>query len=151
MAITLAVRQALIVDDKVVEGSLESNTSITLASGQSYVVQDKTIADDYGEDVLWATGDGGLDTFTHGFIISNQDIWVQLRNDDTGAAEYVRMYVPANVFTFIPAKIAGNATDAFDGAALEDNTDYADTDQIEVARDVADTTGDAVVSLFLFG
>jgi len=133
----------------VVEGSSTSNQDLTLSNDQVYYTT-KTIADNYGEDVLWTTGDGGLDTFTYGFIMSDQDIWVQLRNDDTGTAEYVRMLVPANVLTTIPAKCAGNTTDAFDGAVLVDNTDYADTDQIAVHRDVADGVGDAVVSMYLF-
>lgn len=151
MAVTLKLRQAINVDGNVVEGNALVDQAITLTTGQQYAVEGKTIADNYGEDVLWATGDGGLDTFTHGFIKSDNPIWVQLRNDDTGAVEYVRMFIPANVLAFLPGKVAGNTTDAFDGAVLVDNTDYADVDQIQVMRDAAEAAGDATVSLYLFG
>lgn len=150
MAVTLEILQALKIDAKTTAGDVNDAQSITLTSGQSYVVQDKTVADDYGEDLLWASGDGGLDNFTYGFIYSDQAVWVQLKNDDTGEAEYIRLYVPANVLFALPAKCAGNTSDAFDGSALVDNTDYADTVQIEVSRDAADAAGDATVSLFLF-
>lgn len=150
MSVSLQLRLAILIDGNTVEGSLIENQTISLTAGQSFVVQDKTVADDYGEDVLWTTGDGGLDSFTHGFFISTQDVWLQLRNDDTGTVEYVRIFCPANTLVFVPAKIAGNTTDAFDGVVLVDNTDYADTDQIEVCRDAADAVGDAVVSLYLF-
>ena len=150
MSVSLKLRQALVIDDDEVAGDRLLDQSITLGTGQAFTVRARIIADNYGEDVLWTTGEGGLDTFTHGFIISDQDLWVQLRNDDTGVVEYVRMFVPANVMTFIPAKVAGGTTDAFDGSVLVDNTDYADVDRIEVMRDVADAVGDAIVNLFLF-
>lgn len=150
MAETLKLRQAVEVSGLEVVGDRLVSRSTALTTGQHYAVQSKVIADNYGEDVLWAAGDGGLDTFTHGFIFSTHDVWVQLRNDDTGAAEYVRLFVPANVLAFLPPKIAGNTTDAFDGAVLVDNTDYADTDQIEVMRDAASGAGSAVVELHLF-
>lgn len=150
MATTLALRQALIANGLTFEGSTTTDQTVTLAAGKAAFSNSIVIADDFGEDVLWQTGDGGLDTFTHGFIISDQDVWVQLRNDDTGAVEYVRLFIPANVLAFIPAKVAGNTTDAFDGSALVDNTDYADVDQIEVYRDAAEGIGDATVSLYLF-
>lgn len=150
MAVTLNLRQAIKVDGLVLTGDELVDQSITLTTGQHYAVQAKVVADNYGEDVLWATGDGGLDTFTYGFVFSDQDIWIQLRNDDAGAAEYVRLFIPANTLGFLPGKCAGNTSDAFDGAVLVDDTDYADTDQIEVMRDAADGIGDATVDLHLF-
>jgi len=150
MSVTLKIRQALEVGGNVVLGNLDVSQSITLTDGQVFCVQGKVIADNYTEDSLWTAGEGGADTFTHGFILSDQDLWVQLRNDDTGAVEYVRIFVKANVLTFLPGKCAGNTTDALDGAILVDNTDYADVNKVEVQRDVANAIGDATVSLYLF-
>lgn len=150
MAITLELRQALFIGDDEIIGDSLVNQSIALVTGQAFTVRDRIIADNYAEDVLWTTGEGGLTTFTHGYIHSDQDIWVQLRNDDTGTVEYVRLFVKANILTALPAKVAGNTVDAFDGAILVDNTDFADVDRIEVMRDVADAIGDAIVNLFLF-
>lgn len=150
MAVTLEVRQALIIDGRVVTGSKISNQSVTLTNGQAYVVESKTIADAYGEDALWASGDGGLDTFTNGWVYSDQDIVLQLRNDDTSTPEYALLFVRANELTAIPAKIGGGTADRLDGAALVDNADYADVDLIEVQRDAADGSGDAAVTLALF-
>lgn len=150
MAATLKVRQALKVNDNIVLGSATADQSLALATGKAACVADVVIADAFGEDVLWTTGGGGIDTYKYGYIYSDVDIWVQLRNDDTGAAEYVRLFVPATTLAFLPGRCAGNTTDAFDGAVMVDNTDYADVDQIEVARDVAEGVGDAAVSLYLF-
>lgn len=149
MAIELKFVQALYVGDDLLIGSATSKQSITLSSGQSYVIQDKTIADNYGEDILWASGDGGLDNYTHGFIYSDQDLIVELKTDN-GTPEYVLLEVKANVIASLPAIAGGNTTESIDGAVLVDGTDYDDVVQISIQRDVADAVGDATVSLFLF-
>lgn len=149
MAIELKFVQALYVGDDLLIGSATSKQSITLSSGQSYVIQDKTIADNYGEDILWASGDGGLDNYTHGFIYSDQDLIVELKTDN-GTPEYVLLEVKANVIASLPAIAGGNTTESIDGAVLVDGTDYDDVVQIRIQRDVADAVGDATVSLFLF-
>jgi len=149
MAVTLKIRQALIVDGREVEGSTLTSQSISLSSGQQYTVEGKTIADDYGEDVLWATGDGGLDTFTHGFIKSDQDVFVELQTDNA-TPEYILLEVKANVLTPLPGKAGGDDTESIDGSDLVDGTDYDDVDQIRVQRNAADAQGDATVSLYLF-
>lgn len=149
MAIELKFVQALYVGDDLLIGSDTSKQSITLSSGQSYVIQDKTIADNYGEDILWASGDGGLDNYTHGFIYSDQDLIVELKTDN-GTPEYVLLEVKANVIASLPAIAGGNTTESIDGAVLVDGTDYDDVVQIRIQRDVADAVGDATVSLFLF-
>jgi len=150
MAATLALRQALISSGLTVEGSLDTNQSITLTDSVAYSVQDKTIADDFGEDVLWATGDGGLDSYTHGFIYSDQDVWVQLKVTETDPDEFVLLFIPANILAFIPGEVAGTDSDAFGGSALAAGTDYGTVTLLEVMRDAADGAGDASVNLYLF-
>lgn len=149
MAHTLKLRQALIVDGQVVLGDKNVDQDITLSTGRAYCSTQVTVADNYGTATLWTTGDGGLTTFTHGFILSDQDLVVELRTDN-GTPEYASIFVKANVLTFIPAKTSGNTTETLDGAILVDGTDFDDVDRIEVQRDVADAIGDATVDLWLF-
>lgn len=149
MAVTLKLRQALLVDDKVVEGSVLVNQEIDLDDGQQYTVEGKTISDGNGEDILWTSGDGGMDEFTHGFIKSNQDLFVELRTD-AGTPEYVLMELKANVLTQIPAKVGGDTTESIDGSSMEDGTDFDDVDQIRVQRNASGGQGDATVALYLF-
>lgn len=122
---------------------------ITLAN-PVFSVENLTVADNFGTATPWTTGDGGLTTFSFGLILSNQDVWVELRNDDSGVPEFVQLFVKANVPTFLPAKVGGGTTERLDGAVLVDNTDYADVNRIEVQRDAADGVGDATVDLYLF-
>lgn len=137
------------VDSKLLHGDKFTPIEISL-SNPVYRVEQTTVADNYGTKTLWTTGDGGITTFSFGLIISTQDLWVAFRNDDSGTPEYVKIFIKANVPTFIPAKAGGNTTESLDGAVLVDNTDYADVDRIEVQRDAADGVGDAVVDFYLF-
>lgn len=146
---TLAVRQALIVDGNVVEGATTTDQAISLTLGRAYTVLDVTVADNYGEDILWQASDGGIDEFTHCYIYSTQDIWVALRND-ASSAEFVRLFIPANILAWLPGRVGGDGTNAFDGAALAEGTDWDHVDRVEVYRDAADGQGDASVSLFMF-
>lgn len=124
--------------------------TIELTDGVSYRVEDAVIADAYGNDVLWASGDGGFDTFELGMLISSHDIYLELRNDN-GTADAVLVFVKANVpHYFGPDLGAVSGSEAIDGADLEDDTDYHTVDQIAVQRDAEDGEGDATVSLYLF-
>jgi len=149
MSVTLKLRQALIVDGHVVLGDKVSDTPITLANGQQFAVEGKVIADDYGEDVLWETGDGGMDTFSHGFIYSDKDVWLQMRNTQ-GTPQYILRKIDANVLTEITGTTGGSTSALIDGADLVEATDWDQVDQIRVQRDEADGEGDASVSLYLF-
>ena len=151
MTVALKLRQALNVNENIILGAELTDQTVSLTSGKSAIVQDVTIADNYGTAILWTTGDNGFTTFTHGFILSDQDVWVELRNDDSGTPEFIVFEVKANILTAIPAKSGGGTSERLDGAALVDNTDYADVDRIEVQRDAAEAAGDANVSIALFG
>ena len=148
MAVTLKIRQALIVDGLVVEGDLEADVTITLTSG-GYFRAHKLLADNFTADIFWTKGEGGMDTFTHGFVFSNQDVVVELRTDK-GTAEFVLLFIRANELTPLAVKVGGNTTESLDGLILVDGTDFDDVDRIEIQRDVADAVGDATVSLYLF-
>ena len=148
MAVTLKLRQALIVDDNVVVGNKNVDKTITLTAGGHFKAE-RIIADNYGEAVLWATGEGGMDTFTHGFIFSDQDLWIELRNDEAGA-DFILMFVPANMLIPLSNFSHGGGSSELIGTDLVENTDYDSIDQIEVHRDEADAVGDANVELHLF-
>ena len=123
--------------------------SVTLTNGVQYHIENVTVADNFGTANLWQTGIGGLTTFEVGCILSTQDIFLQLRSDHS-TPEYTLLKVPANVPVFFGGQIGGSTTDRVDGAALVADTDYADVDDIQVQRDAADDSGDAVVDLWLW-
>lgn len=125
-------------------------TTISFSVGAAYAIENMVIADNYSQATLWQTGQGNVSTFEFGLLLSDVDLWIQLRNDDSGAAEYSLIFVKANLPFYFGAKSGAGTTDRLDGLVLVDNTDYADVDQIQVQRDVADAVGDATVSLYLF-
>ncbi|KKL97415.1 hypothetical protein LCGC14_1834750 [marine sediment metagenome] len=146
---TLDILQALIVDDKTEVGDSLVKQAITLTSGQVYCAKSVIVADNFTAVNLWTTLEGGMATYSHGFIHSNQDLIVEIRTDK-GTAEFVLIKVPANVLAFLPGVLGGNTTESLDGAILVSGTDFDNADRIEVQRDVADAVGDASVSLYLF-
>jgi len=135
-------------DDPIISDRLTAKT-FTTTNGVVLKVTGVTIADAFGEDVLWSKGDGGIDTFSHAFIFSTQELFVELRTDN-GTPEYVLIRIPANVFAFLPGVAGGDTTESIDGADLTDGTDFDDVDQIRVQRDEADGEGDATVDLYIF-
>ena len=149
MAIELKVRQALVVNGNVVVGDRLNDTTITLASGQQFCATDVTVADNYGTALLWTSGDGGMTSYSHGWVYSDKDVVIELRSDN-GTAEFVLMFVEADVLTALPAEIGGDTTESLDGAILVDGTDHDTVDRVEVQNNVADAIGDASVSIFLF-
>tara|TARA_R100000808_G_scaffold15607_3_gene35930 strand:+ start:6562 stop:7017 length:456 start_codon:yes stop_codon:yes gene_type:complete len=131
------------------QGEVLNPLAISLNTVEPHIAV-HTIPDAFGKDVLWATGDGGKDTFTLAIITSTKDIWVELK-DDAGTPNFFLHQVLANVPMFLHGyNIGVGAATKFDGAALVDNTDYNDIVQIEASRVVADGTGDAAVTVSMF-
>ncbi len=148
--LTLTHKLTMTDTDSIVEiGSLTTSNSITVTNGQIFRAENKTIADNFTADILWTTGEGGMNTFELGLIKSNVAVVMELRTDNS-TAEFVLLNIPANVPVYFGAKVGGNTTESLDGAILVDGTDFDDVDRIEVQRDVADVTGDATVDLYLF-
>jgi len=112
-----------------------------------YCLKAISIAGSSAGQLLWTSGNGGITTFTRGLIITNQDLFVELRNDDTGTVEFGLMLLEANTPSWFGAKGGFNTTESLDGAVLVDNTDFSDIDRIECQNE---GTTAAVVSLFLF-
>lgn len=113
----------------------------------AYCVQNITLAGSSTAQLLWTTGNGGITTFTRGLLITDQDIYVELRNDDTGTVEFGLIIVEANTPFWFGAKGGFNTTESLDGLTLVDNTDFSDIDRIEVQNEGSNT---ATISLYLF-
>lgn len=109
------------------------------------------VADDYGSEVLWATGDGGMDTFEVALIYSDADVWIELRNEQE-TDEFTLIELQAGVWHVLTSDNMGayQTTTRIDGEVLANNTDYGQIDQITATRDVADGQGDAQVRIILF-
>lgn len=112
-----------------------------------YCVENVSVASGNTSQVLWTSGNGGVTTFTRGLLITDQDLYIERRNDDSGTPEYVLELIEANTPYWFGAQTGGGTSERLDGAALVDNTDYADVDRIEVQNPGSTA---ATVSLYLF-
>ena len=108
------------------------------------------VADDYGVETLWTTGDGNLDTFEFLWFLSDANVFLEFRTD-MGTEEFLVLPVQANVpFILVRDDAAGHTTTTrLDGSQLVEDTDWAQIDKIAVCRNEADAAGDATVHLVL--
>jgi len=153
MAVTLSLTQhfkVTLADGSVLElGSKETPFTLSLTNGTKHEVVD-VIPDDYGQDVLWTAGEGGLDTFEALLFYSDADVWLELRNELTAGAQFIVHKIQGGVWHLLTSlELASAAATVFDGAVLVDDTDYAQIDRVECYRNVADAAGDATVHLVL--
>lgn len=148
MAVIKVSDQEVTVDGVSLTGASRLNlTAIPDVTKVAYCVREISLAASSGGQSMWTTGNGGITTFTRGLIISDQDIFVERRNDDSGAAEFSLELIEANVPFWFGAKTGAGTTERLDGATLVDNTDFADVDRIECQNE---GTTAAIVSLYLF-
>lgn len=132
-------------------GAVDQKLELTLTNGLVFEAR-ATITDDYGKDVMWATGQGGLDTFEVMFLYSDADVWVEFQDDSGDPADFMVRKFKAGIWHVLPGVHLGiNDDTVFDGAVLVDNTDYDDVTQIEIMRNVDADQGDANVRLILMG
>ena len=104
-----------------------------------------TVADDYAVETLWDTGYGNLDNWDFLFILSDEDVLLELSYDRAGASEVICVIkVTANV----PMMINGDAIYGTALVAAGAVTTVA-CDQIRVMNNQADAAGDATVRLVL--
>ena len=144
---TIKVYHEVTVDGVTLTGDRLSGITLSDVTKVAYCVQKVSVAASSTAQLLWTTANGGIVTFTRGLIITDQDLFAELRNDDTGTVEFGLMLIEANQPQWFGAKGGFNTTESLDGAALVDNTDFADIDRIEVQNEGATA---AVVSLYLF-
>jgi hypothetical protein len=139
------VYHEITVDGVTQTGGRLAATTLTVTK-LAYSIIDASVAASSTAQLLWTTANGGITTFTQGYIISDQDIYIELRTDNV-TAEFVLMLVKANTPFWFSGTAGGNTTESLDGATLVDGTDFDDVDRIEVQNE---GTTAATVSLFLF-
>lgn len=110
------------------------------------------IPDNFGFRNIWTSSDTGLDTYSFGWIISDQDIWLQL-NNTIGVSpdeQFTALFIPANTMAFIPPLMGSSPTPILQGSQLIQGTNFDIVDILTVQRDSVDNTGDATISFALF-
>ena len=131
-------------------GHLTVPEEFTITNGHIYEAW-TTVEDDYDYETLWAKGDGDMDTFELLYLVSDADVYVELKTD-MGTAEYALIEVKANIPLILTSdNIGANVTGArLDGALLVEDTDFAQVIEIVVQRDVVADAGDAKVQMVMF-
>lgn len=112
------------------------------------------IPDASGQDTLWVTGQGGVDTFEYMFLLSDVDVYVEVANTTPDPDERALVFVKGGIPLVIPGgKMGGYAsnTSRLDGSILVSGTDYDNITEIRVQNDALDGVGDATVRLLLLG
>ncbi len=120
--------------DKAVFGELTLTNGETFSAGS-------VVADDYQEETLWLTTQGGVSTFQVGVVESDKDVVVFLSDGAVDSYLQVKAGIPAVFGGKIYSALGGDGTPATGG----------DIDDIQVKRDAADGVGDAYVKLTLYG
>lgn len=124
-------------DDSVLHGDLDTPVTLTLTGDK--VISTKSLVTGNTLDVLWTTGEGGLDTFDVAIIATDQTIWVELRTEQS-TPEFITIEATAtNPLILTSDNIGGFTTARLDGSALVDDTDYGQVDRISVQNDGAST------------
>lgn len=144
--------EATLADGTVLEiGSKTTAQTLTLTGGTRYDTL-VVVADNYGAETLWTTGNGGMDTFEVALVYSDVDVWLNLRNEQA-TDEFALIQIQGGLWHILTTDNMGGyqTTTRIDGAVLVDNTDYGQVDQIVAHRDEADGQGDATVHLILLG
>lgn len=112
----------------------------TVTVGDESFETTKLVQDNFQEETLWATGQGGLTTFDYALLETDQDILVELRD----GAVFARFSLAAGARAVFGGTLF--VTLAGDGVTA---TGVGDVDQIIVKRNVADGVGDATVTMRL--
>ena len=134
---TVKFTQHVSLDGEDLVGSLSVPVSLTV-SGEVYETRADVAA--AGTATLWTTTNGGFATADVIIITSDQNVWVEFRNDHTSAAEYVAFEVTAsNPLILTSDSMGSSAASQVDGTAWVANTEFATIDQINVQNDSAST------------
>ena len=98
-------------------GSKEVPISLSLTTGTPHYVE-HTIADAFGEDVLWTAGEGGKDTFQLLIVqVNATDQWIELGSDDD--TDFICHQLAKNVPLIL------TSDDIADGGLLRDRCELA--------------------------
>ncbi len=124
-------------DGSVLQGDLDTPVTLTLTGDKS--VSTKSLVTGNTLDVLWTTGNNGLDTFDVAIVQTDQTVWVEFRTQQS-TPEFITIELTAtNPLILTSDNIGGFTTARLDGAALVDDTDFGQVDRISVQNDGAST------------
>lgn len=121
------------------------NTAVTRTMTGGVYETRTTVADNYAVETLWDTGYGNLDNWNYLFILSNENVLLELSYDRGGASEHISI---VQVTADVPMMINGDAISDVALVAGGAVTTYA-CDQIRVMNNQAEAAGDATVRLVL--
>lgn len=142
---TIKAYTEITVDGKTITGNRLSPVTLTVTS-LAYSIQGITLAVAPASQLMWTTANGGITTYTLGYLLSTQDIYIERRTDNA-TPEFSVELVKADVPFWFTGTVGGDTTESLDGVALVDGTDIDDVDRIEIQN--ASSTA-ATVSMFLF-
>ena len=129
----LKFTQHIELDGEDIVGSLSVPVLLTVAGALVEARADIAAA---GFDTLWQTGWGGVTNADVIIISTDQTVWVELRNDHSGAAEFVLIEVTAsNPLVITSDNLGSSAATQVDGVAFVDNVEYGQIDQINIQND----------------
>jgi hypothetical protein len=123
-----------------IAGDKDLGGALTLTNGEHFQTG-SVVADDYQEEQLWATGQGGLSTFEVGVLESDKDVILFLSDGAVDSTMLVKAGIPAVFGGQIYSAMGGDGSAATGG----------NVDDVQVKRDVADGTGNAYVTVTLYG
>lgn len=111
-----------------------------------------TLNDNYGNAILWTSGQGNITNFKYLVVVSDQDIILEVANTTPNPDERALFLVTANVPFILPAVNVGgyaNNVSRLNGAAIVSGTGYNLINEIRAQRNVATGSGAANVRLSL--
>ena len=140
---TLKFTQHVELDGEDIVGSLSEPVSLTVSGT---IVESRADIAAAGFDTLWQTGWGGITTGDVFIISTDANVWVELRNDHSGAAEFILLEATAsNPLIITSDNIGSSAATQLDGTPFVVNTEFGNIDQINVQNDGASTARVRVV------
>src|SRR5262249_4225071 len=120
--------------------------SVLTVNDPVFHVEQAVVPATHGTLTPWITGSGGISTWVWGLILSDQDIYLEMKND-IGTPQYARSFIPAGVPRYISFKVGGSTSSQLTGGALSNGTAYGSCVSIKLQNEGATA---ANVDLFLF-
>lgn len=127
-------------------GNKNSATELTLALGQTFLLDSVIVEDNYTVRTLWTSSAFPAD-YTWGVILSDKDLLVQFKNNK-GTAEYQVVQVFANIPYFFGFSTRAG-TSSFLTTTVQ-TTSLGSVSEIKAQNNIADAAGDATVIFALY-
>lgn len=134
---TVKFLQHIDVDNKSIIGDLNVPISLTVTGERVTSIADIAAA---GTATLWTTPSGGITVPDVIIVQTTANVWVELRNDHSGAAEFILFEVTAsNPLVLTSPDIGFASSTQIDGTPFAANTEFGQVDSIAVQNDTAAT------------